>query len=75
MIEDRNWRGKVAIVTGGSSGIGEATAVALADRGAIVAITGRDRARLEAVATTRDTITAIQADSADPTSAARVVEM
>ncbi len=41
--------GKVAIVTGATSGIGEATAYALASEGAVVAITGRRVERLEQV--------------------------
>jgi NAD(P)-dependent dehydrogenase (short-subunit alcohol dehydrogenase family) len=39
--------GKVALVTGGSRGIGEAVAAALLDRGASVVITGLDEGRLE----------------------------
>jgi NAD(P)-dependent dehydrogenase (short-subunit alcohol dehydrogenase family) len=38
-------QGKSALVTGGNSGIGRATAVALADLGAHVVITGRDETR------------------------------
>jgi NAD(P)-dependent dehydrogenase (short-subunit alcohol dehydrogenase family) len=42
--------GKTVLITGGTGGIGMATAIGLASMGARVGITGRDRARAEAAA-------------------------
>lgn len=42
--------GRVAVVTGATSGIGEATAVKLWEAGASVVLAGRRRDRLEALA-------------------------
>lgn len=56
--------GKVAVITGGSSGIGLAAARAFAAEGALVFITGRREAELEAaVAAIGPQATGIQADS------------
>tara|TARA_Y100000992_G_scaffold298397_1_gene263486 strand:+ start:133 stop:837 length:705 start_codon:yes stop_codon:yes gene_type:complete len=45
-----NLSGKKVLLTGGSSGIGKATAIELVENGAIVCITGRDKVKLENVA-------------------------
>lgn len=68
------WRGKVAIVTGGSSGIGLATAQELAQNGAQVLITGRDPDRLAAAAASYEGIEALKEDSAVMDSSARIIE-
>ncbi len=43
-----NWQQRHAVITGGSSGIGKATALRLASRGANITIVARDPARLAA---------------------------
>ncbi|MDI5906506.1 SDR family NAD(P)-dependent oxidoreductase, partial [Streptomyces sp. 12257] len=60
--------GKTAVVTGGSSGIGLATAVRLADEGAYVFVTGRREAELEAAVKTigTDRATAVVGDIGKP---------
>ena len=66
-------RGAVTLVTGGSSGIGAATARVLARAGARLLIAGRDPARLDAVA--RDTgALALKADLAEPQGPAELAE-
>jgi len=57
--------GKTAVVTGGNSGIGFATARRFLDEGARVAISGRNEKTLdEAVKTLGDGVLAVQADTA-----------
>jgi NAD(P)-dependent dehydrogenase (short-subunit alcohol dehydrogenase family) len=74
MTQTRDWHGKVAIVTGGSSGIGKATALALVARGAHVLITGRNADRLAQVTSAQPAIRSLQADSADAGSGKQIVE-
>ncbi|HSF15347.1 MAG TPA: 3-oxoacyl-ACP reductase FabG [Vicinamibacteria bacterium] len=76
------WDGQVALVTGGSRGIGRAVAAALATRGVYVVLTGRDEARargtaLELVDETGSTsIAGIAMDVADrPAVDAKVKEL
>ena len=57
--------GRVALVTGASSGIGRATAIALARRGARVLVHGRDRHRSDEVARLVDGV-ALLSDLTEP---------
>ena len=59
-MNTRDLRGKVAVVTGAGSGIGRATALALAERGADLAICDVDEAGLSA---TQDAIKALGRES------------
>ncbi len=73
----RRLEGTVALVTGASSGIGEASALALAAEGAALALAARRRDRLEALAakigTDTDTLV-IETDITDEASARAMVE-
>ena len=65
--------GTVALVTGASSGIGEATARALADQGATVAVAARRKQRLDALAAEIAGL-ALEADITDREQAVTAVE-
>ena len=64
--------GRRAVVAAGSAGLGLGTATALAAEGVLVAICGRDRARLDdAVARLGDGAVGIEVDLSDPAEAVR----
>ena len=71
--------GTVALVTGASSGIGAATALALADRGAAVALAARRRDRLEKLASSIQerggTAVFIEADITDEEQARQAIDL
>ncbi|KRE46516.1 SDR family NAD(P)-dependent oxidoreductase [Paenibacillus sp. Soil724D2] len=71
----RKLNGKVALITGGSSGIGLATAKLFVAEGAKVVITGRNQVALNAAVEELGTtnVLAVQADAADPQSADKAV--
>lgn len=63
----------VVIITGGGSGIGRATALAFASRGARVLITGRRAASLDETAKDQPNIKTLVADTAQPAGAPRTI--
>jgi len=68
-------KGKVAAITGATSGIGAATARALAGEGALVVLGGRRRERLDRlVAEIGDAAVGVEMDVRDPQGSRRLVE-
>lgn len=72
----RSVKDHVYVVTGGTRGLGFATAELLVARGARVVVSGRSAANLQAAVTSLgDRARGLVTDSADPGSAARLVEL
>ena len=67
------FKGKVVIVTGGSSGIGRAAALQFATFGAHVLITGRRAAPLDEAGKDHPNIEAMVADTSQPEDASRTI--
>ncbi|HEY5430634.1 MAG TPA: SDR family NAD(P)-dependent oxidoreductase [Solirubrobacteraceae bacterium] len=78
MTSNTELNGTVALVTGASSGIGEATALTLAQHGAAVAIAARRKDRLDElaarIADVGGTVTAIEADVSSQAQAQALVK-
>ncbi|HEY3331920.1 MAG TPA: SDR family oxidoreductase [Capsulimonadaceae bacterium] len=68
------FEGKTVVVTGGNSGIGQATAVAFAEEGAKVIITGRRQSALDETQQLHANIVGVVADVQKPSDAKRVVD-
>ncbi|HEX5213024.1 MAG TPA: SDR family oxidoreductase [Pseudolabrys sp.] len=71
---DLGLKGKVALVTGGSSGIGLAIASKLAAEGCKIAICGRDRGKLDSAAAALKTAKAFAADLCVPEDVTALVD-
>ena len=77
-INTEDLSGTVALITGASSGIGEATAVTLAQQGAAVAIAARRKDRLDDLAGRIEAgggrALVLEADITDPAQAQQAVQ-
>jgi NAD(P)-dependent dehydrogenase (short-subunit alcohol dehydrogenase family) len=72
-IHMSSFEDKVAIITGGSAGIGLAAAKLLASKGARVLITGRRANVLQEIASASSNILGLVADASDPEAASKTV--
>jgi meso-butanediol dehydrogenase / (S,S)-butanediol dehydrogenase / diacetyl reductase len=75
MEQASRFRGKVVVITGAGSGIGEGTAMRFAREGATVVLSGRRREKLEAVMAKLDADRAMVqvADVGDETQASQLI--
>jgi 3-oxoacyl-[acyl-carrier protein] reductase len=77
-VSDKPLTGRVAIVTGGSRGIGAASAALLAESGAAVVVSGRDADRLDRavkeLTASGNTVVGVVADAASREDAERLVD-
>jgi 3-oxoacyl-[acyl-carrier protein] reductase len=77
-VSDKPLTGRVAIVTGGSRGIGAASAALLAESGAAVVVSGRDADRMDRavkeLTASGNTVVGVVADAASREDAERLVD-
>jgi NAD(P)-dependent dehydrogenase (short-subunit alcohol dehydrogenase family) len=67
-------KGKIALITGGTSGIGAATAKRFHEEGATVIVTGSSKASVEAAHKAMPYVEAIASDAGDPKAAKALVD-
>ena len=68
------FQNKSVLITGGSGGIGKATALQIAEEGGRVLVTGTNQTKLDEVQSAHKNIEAIKNDAGDPEAAVRLAE-